>query len=114
MASDYAAIREANKVEYGNIGRWGRDVLVNRYDSGAHFIFEILQNAEDALKRRNSLERLARGSVRTDSDEPADCTLRQSVHAQGCEGRVRCRRDNQGPDGHRSVRHWFQIGLLDH
>ena len=54
MASDYAAIREANKAEYGNVGRWGRDVLVNRYDSSAHFIFEILQNAEDALKRRNS------------------------------------------------------------
>ena len=53
MASDYAAIREANKSEYGNVGRWGRDVLVNRYDSSAHFIFEILQNAEDALKRRN-------------------------------------------------------------
>ena len=54
MASDYAAIREANKAEYGNVGRWGRDVLVNRYDSSAHFIFEILQNAEDALRRRNS------------------------------------------------------------
>jgi hypothetical protein len=53
MASDYAAIREANKAEYGNVGRWGRDVLVNRYDSSAHFIFELLQNAEDALKRRN-------------------------------------------------------------
>jgi hypothetical protein len=52
MASDYAAIREANKAEYGNVGRWGRDVLVNRYDSSAHFVFELLQNAEDALKRR--------------------------------------------------------------
>jgi len=53
MASDYAAIREANKTEYGNAGRWGRDVLVNRYDSNAHFIFELLQNAEDALRRRD-------------------------------------------------------------
>jgi hypothetical protein len=53
MASDYAAIREANRAEYGNVGRWGRDVLVNRYDSSAHFVFELLQNAEDALKRRN-------------------------------------------------------------
>jgi len=52
MPSDYAAIRDANRAEYGNVGRWGRDVLVNRYDSGAHFLFEILQNAEDALKRR--------------------------------------------------------------
>jgi len=54
MPSDYAAIREANKEEYGNVGRWGRDVLVNRYDSNVHFLFEILQNAEDALKRRKN------------------------------------------------------------
>jgi len=54
MASDYAAIREANKAEYGNVGRWGRDVLVNRYDTSAHFVFELLQNAEDALKRRHA------------------------------------------------------------
>ena len=53
MASDYATIRDANRAEYGNVGRWGRAVLVNRYDSSAHFIFEILQNAEDALKRRD-------------------------------------------------------------
>ena len=53
MPSDYAAIRRANKAEYGNVGRWGRDILGNRYDSSAHFIFELLQNAEDALKRRN-------------------------------------------------------------
>lgn len=54
MPSDYKAIREANKEEYGNVGRWGRDLLVNRYDSTVHFIFEILQNAEDALRRRKN------------------------------------------------------------
>lgn len=53
MASDYAPIREANKAEYGNVGRWGRNILVNRYDSRTHFVFEILQNAEDAVRRRN-------------------------------------------------------------
>ena len=72
MASDYAAIREANKAEYGNVGRWGRDVLVNRYDSSAHFIFEILQNAEDALKRRNGWNGSREVLVRTDTDEPTD------------------------------------------
>ena len=52
MASDYAAIREeANKAEYGNIGRRGRDVLVNRYDSGAHFIFEIEPKVLELLKK---------------------------------------------------------------
>lgn len=53
MAADYAAICAANKVEYGNVQRWGPGVLVNRYDSSAHFIFELLQNAEDALARRD-------------------------------------------------------------
>ena len=51
MPSDYAAIREANKAEYGNVGRWGRDVLVNRYDSSAHFIFEILHTFHRVLLR---------------------------------------------------------------
>lgn len=52
MPADYAAIRAANKLEYGNVQNWGPVLLVNRYDSHAHFIFELLQNAEDALARR--------------------------------------------------------------
>ena len=54
MASDYEAIRDKNKDEYGNIARWGPTVLTERYDDRTHFIFEILQNAEDALARRSS------------------------------------------------------------
>ncbi len=54
MATDYTAIRFDNQKEYGNVARWGPNLLVNRYDSSAHFIFEILQNAEDALKRRKN------------------------------------------------------------
>ena len=50
MTSDYKAIRADNEREYGaGIGRWGRDLLANRYDDRTHFIFELLQNAEDAL-----------------------------------------------------------------
>jgi hypothetical protein len=53
MASDYALIRADNEREYGaGIGRWGPDLLTNRYDNRTHFIFELLQNAEDALSRR--------------------------------------------------------------
>ena len=53
MASDYALIRADNKREYGaGIGRWGPDLLTNRYDKRTHFIFELLQNAEDAIGRR--------------------------------------------------------------
>jgi len=53
MPSNYSAIKNDNKDEYGKgVGRWGRDVLAIRYDDRTHFIFELLQNAEDALARR--------------------------------------------------------------
>lgn len=52
MASDYEAIRCDNIKRYGtDIGRIGRMLLANRYDERTHFIFELLQNAEDALGR---------------------------------------------------------------
>ena len=55
MASNYASIREDNEREYGaGVGRWGPGLLTNRYDDRTHFIFELLQNAEDALARRSS------------------------------------------------------------
>jgi hypothetical protein len=53
MASDYASIRDDNKRRYGtDIGRIGPMLLADRYDDRTHFIFEVLQNAEDALARR--------------------------------------------------------------
>lgn len=53
MASAYDLIRADNEREYGaGIARWGREVLAIRYDDRTHFIFELLQNAEDALARR--------------------------------------------------------------
>ena len=53
MAVDYAKLREENVVRYGtDIGRIGGMLLANRYDKRTHFIFELLQNAEDALRRR--------------------------------------------------------------
>lgn len=53
MASDYNAIRADNQRRYGtDIGRIGPMLLADRYDDRTHFIFELLQNAEDALARR--------------------------------------------------------------
>ena len=52
MASDYEEIRSDNIKRYGtDIGRIGPMLLANRYDERTHFIFELLQNAEDALAR---------------------------------------------------------------
>jgi hypothetical protein len=53
MAIDYDQIRAENQSRYGtDIGRIGPMLLSNRYDDRTHFIFELLQNAEDALARR--------------------------------------------------------------
>ncbi len=52
MACDYETIRCENIKRYGtDIGRIGPMLLANRYDEQTHFIFELLQNAEDALGR---------------------------------------------------------------
>lgn len=53
MPSDYDGLRQENKLRYGtDIGRVGRMLLADRYADRTHFIFELLQNAEDALQRR--------------------------------------------------------------
>ena len=72
MPSDYQRISEENGRKYGtDIGRIGPTLLGNRYADRTHFVFELLQNAEDALRRRGGAEgsgrvrfALANGAVR--------------------------------------------------
>ncbi|WP_324750339.1 hypothetical protein SH591_02245 [Sphingomonas sp. LY54] len=53
MTTDYVALTEENRIEYGRaIKRIGKMLLEDRYDRRTHFIHEVLQNAEDALRRR--------------------------------------------------------------
>lgn len=53
MPCNYKAIRQKNERRYGtDIGRIGGMLLADRYDDRTHFIYELLQNAEDALARR--------------------------------------------------------------
>src|SRR5690348_13229027 len=55
MPTDYAALRRENEIEYGRgIGRIGPMMMANRYADRTHFIFELLQNAEDAMARRHA------------------------------------------------------------
>ena len=55
MGLDYKSIREENEKKYGtDIGRIGRMLLADRYDDRTHFLFELLQNAEDALALRTT------------------------------------------------------------
>jgi hypothetical protein len=53
MPSDYASISEQNKADYGKkIRKLGDALLSKLYSDRSHFIYELLQNAEDALSRR--------------------------------------------------------------
>ncbi len=54
MPLDYAAIRRDKEQEYGTkVGHYGRLLAEDIYADRTHFIFELLQNAEDALRRRD-------------------------------------------------------------
>ena len=68
MASDYEAIKANNKRRYGtDVGRVG-SLLTDLYGDRTHFIYELLQNAEDAIHRR--IDDLSR-TVRFDLSEQA-------------------------------------------
>ncbi len=49
MPINYKAIKKENKKEYGRIHRWGPGLLDKLlYSDQTHFIYELLQNVEDA------------------------------------------------------------------
>jgi hypothetical protein len=51
-STNYETIRQENERRYGtDIGRIGPMLLSDRYADRTHFIFELLQNTEDALAR---------------------------------------------------------------
>ena len=53
MTTNYDEIREENLVRYGtDIERIGPILLHDKYSDRTQFIFELIQNAEDALSRR--------------------------------------------------------------
>ena len=53
MAIDYDVIRQENIKKYGtDIDQYGPVLLENLYSDSTHFIFELLQNAEDAEATR--------------------------------------------------------------
>lgn len=55
MASNYMAICTENRESYGTKGAQKSGKLAaDLYDDRTHFIYELLQNAEDALARRGS------------------------------------------------------------
>ncbi len=57
MPSDYRAIRDENIIELGRgFQRIGKFLAEKLYGDRSHFIYELLQNAEDALSQRRQDE----------------------------------------------------------
>ena len=55
MASDYPSLRRENERRYGTgVRKYGDALLPARYGDRTQFIYELLQNAEDALARRET------------------------------------------------------------
>ena len=51
MGDLYSEIRERSKQDYGQkFEEWAPRILVDQYSDRTHFIFELIQNAEDALE----------------------------------------------------------------
>ena len=57
MTSEYTKICEDNRTRYGTEGaQKSGDLAARLYNDRTHFIFELLQNTEDALGRRDTRE----------------------------------------------------------
>ena len=70
--SDYAAIREDHKRRYGtDIAEYGPRLFEEQYADPRHFLLELLQNAEDALGRRQIKPPVAERAVSFDLTEDA-------------------------------------------
>ncbi len=86
MPSEYRAIKKENIGSYGTrVGDYGKIFFEDIYSEKNHFIFELLQNAEDALARRQGPE--ASGVVRFDLRK--DCLLVSHFGAPFTEEDVR-------------------------
>ena len=62
MPTDYSELKSTNVKRYGtDIGRIGPMLLAHRYHDRTHFIFELLQNAEDEMCIRDRCYKEADG-----------------------------------------------------
>ncbi|ORB68790.1 sacsin N-terminal ATP-binding-like domain-containing protein [Mycolicibacterium tusciae] len=86
MPSDYAAIREEHRLDYGRkVGNFG-GVLVDLYSDRTHFLLELLQNAQDAHATRvrfdlhpDRLEVRHDGRHFTEADVRGICGIKEST-----------------------------------
>jgi len=84
---DYAAISKQHETEYGTkVGKYGKTLAEQLYSNPTHFIFELLQNAEDAKATTitftlyaNRLEVRHNGKAFDESDVRSICSINEST-----------------------------------
>lgn len=88
MAADYDAIREANLHKYGHESRH-LELFASLYSDRTHFLFELLQNAEDAgatevefRLHENGLELIHDGREFTAADVEGICGVGDGTKAE--------------------------------
>ena len=88
MAADYDAIREANLHKYGHESRH-LELFASLYSDRTHFLFELLQNAEDAgatevefRLHENGLELVHDGREFTSADVEGICGVGDGTKAE--------------------------------
>ena len=127
MASNYMAIYEENRESYGTKGaqKSGR-LAADLYDDRTHFIFELLQNAEDSLGRRmgwlgerkiefalsqNQLRFSHFGKPFDEADVRSVCEIAESTKDESSIGRFglgfQLRRLHELPGPKRDVSGWW-------
>ncbi len=103
MATDYRAIRRDNERDWGPKGvRFAGTHLATMYSDRTHFIYELLQNAEDALARRTTPAKSREvrfelshtglrvshfGAPFTETDVRGICGIGESTKSEGSIGR---------------------------
>ena len=115
VASNYEAICEENRESYGTKGAQKSGKLAaGLYDDRTHFIFELLQNAEDALGRRGEWHGSRKVTFTLNSDPPDALAFRQAVRRGRRPKRLRHRREHQERVLHWSLRPRLQVRLHRH
>ncbi len=84
---DYAAISKKHETEYGTkVGKYGETLSEQLYSNATHFIFELLQNAEDAEAKAitftlyaNRLEVQHDGKAFDESDVESICSIKRKT-----------------------------------
>lgn len=106
MEDLYSEIREQSKQDYGQkFEEWAPRILVDQYSDRTHFIFELIQNAEDAGATYVTFSLYPDRLVLCHNGKPFS-----EADIRGICG-IRSTKDDPDSGKNRSIRHRIQVGL---